>query len=205
MLKNLDFETAEEHKLIVEASDSGRPRLTSTMRLTVNVHDVNDNAPVFEEETYHFRVSNHLLTNSQVGQVKATDQDTSQNGRITYTLGDAHPGFGIYPNSGVIYVKDSTSTTAGESRVTLKVLARDQGSPALESSVDVVIVLESRNDRPPRFERDQYLFRVKEDTKVGEEVGQVSLDGNFGAGLKYRMRTPTTSFALDEISGIVKN
>ena len=159
MLKNLDFETAEEHKLIVEASDSGRPRLTSTMRLTVNVHDVNDNAPVFEEETYHFRVSNHLLTNSQVGQVKATDQDTSQNGRITYTLGDAHPGFGIYPNSGVIYVKDYTSPA--ESTVTLKVLARDQGSPALESSVDVVIVLESRNDRPPRFERDQYLFRVK--------------------------------------------
>ena len=101
----------------------------------------------------------------------------------------------------MIYVKDYTSPT--ESTVTLKVLARDQGRPALESSVDVVIVLEPRNDQPPRFERDQYLFRVKEDVGIGEEVGQVSLNRNFGAGLKYRMRTPTKSFALDEISGIV--
>ena len=103
LLKNLDYETSPEHKLIVEASDGGKPRLTSTMKLTVNVHDVNDNPPVFSEpDGYNFNL-NGGGDDGVVGLVKATDADAGRNGRVSYFVRDSEV-FGVYPNSGAIYL-----------------------------------------------------------------------------------------------------
>ncbi len=43
----LDYETVPSYNLIVQAEDQGIPILTGTMTLTINLIDVNDNAPVF--------------------------------------------------------------------------------------------------------------------------------------------------------------
>ncbi|XP_027765058.1 protocadherin gamma-B3-like [Empidonax traillii] len=48
----LDREQASEHRVTVVARDRGRPALWSEAELVLEVSDVNDNAPVFEEAAY---------------------------------------------------------------------------------------------------------------------------------------------------------
>ena len=86
---------------------------------------------------YTFRVSKDTAAiNSPIGLVKAIDGDAKRNGRITYSLEDDSSNFGIYPNSGAIYLKELGSGTT-----TLRVIAKDQGQPSLQTEVDVDVIV----------------------------------------------------------------
>ena len=54
---DLDFEVCKDYYLTVEAWDSGTPPLSSATMVTVELMDVNDNAPAFSEEIYNVLVS----------------------------------------------------------------------------------------------------------------------------------------------------
>jgi protocadherin-16/23 len=63
--QHLDFETAQRHTLIVTASDSGEPPLSSNLTIFVEVQDVNDNLPIFERNEYTIKVMESTPINSQ--------------------------------------------------------------------------------------------------------------------------------------------
>ena len=64
-----------------------QPRLKSSMKLTLLVHDVNDNEPVFDNSTYSGRIVASSATNgAPILTVRATDRDQGRNGRITYQV-----------------------------------------------------------------------------------------------------------------------
>ena len=87
LMKSLDYETETQHEIVVEAEDSGQPRLKSSMKLTLLVHDVNDNEPVFDNSTYSGRIVASSATNgAPILTVRATDRDQGRNGRITYQV-----------------------------------------------------------------------------------------------------------------------
>ena len=44
---SLDYETVPVYTLVIQAEDEGQPPLSSTAALSIDVLDVNDNAPVF--------------------------------------------------------------------------------------------------------------------------------------------------------------
>lgn len=48
--KHLDFESKQEYQLHIIASDAAH---TASTMLTIRVTDENDNAPIFEQTTYH--------------------------------------------------------------------------------------------------------------------------------------------------------
>ena len=56
LMLSLDYELETQHEIVIEAEDSGQPRLKSSMKLTLLVHDVNDNEPVFDNATYTGRI-----------------------------------------------------------------------------------------------------------------------------------------------------
>ena len=64
--QHLDFETSQRHTLIVTASDSGDPPLSSNLTIFVEVQDVNDNLPIFERNEYTIKVLESTPINSQV-------------------------------------------------------------------------------------------------------------------------------------------
>ncbi|XP_041276935.1 protocadherin gamma-B3-like, partial [Onychostruthus taczanowskii] len=88
----LDREQASEHRVTVVARDRGRPALWSSTELVLEVSDVNDNAPVFEEAAYSAYVAENNAAGALVLRVQARDADAGANGRVSYWLAGGSAG-----------------------------------------------------------------------------------------------------------------
>lgn len=56
-------------------TDTGVPQLTSTARVFVNVININDNSPHFNESEYHLNVNENAMKGTSIGFVHAQDAD----------------------------------------------------------------------------------------------------------------------------------
>lgn len=52
VIGSLDYESSPEYYLTVEATDGGSPSLSDVVTVNINVTDINDNTPVFSQDTY---------------------------------------------------------------------------------------------------------------------------------------------------------
>lgn len=68
LLRNLDYEKAQKHMIVVTATDGGNPPLRSNLTILIEVQDVNDNSPKFEQNEYSVNVLESMPANSQVSQ-----------------------------------------------------------------------------------------------------------------------------------------
>jgi len=83
-------------------------RQTATSMFVVNVVDVNDEAPRFNESDYFLSVAENLPSGTEVGRVSAYDADLPPNDQHTFTLDVTSPlkdVFGIDQLTGVIYTR----------------------------------------------------------------------------------------------------
>ncbi|OWK49626.1 Protocadherin gamma-B1 [Lonchura striata] len=78
----LDREKVSAYNITITATDRGRPALWSSTELVLEVSDVNDNAPVFEEAAYSAYVAENNAAGALVLRVQARDADAGANGRI---------------------------------------------------------------------------------------------------------------------------
>ncbi|MEQ2164547.1 hypothetical protein GOODEAATRI_007794 [Goodea atripinnis] len=82
----LDRETISSYNVTVSAVDEGTPPLSSQMSFRVDVADVNDNPPRFEQTSYTVYITENNAPGASLCVVKATDADDAENARITYTV-----------------------------------------------------------------------------------------------------------------------
>ena len=75
----LDREFMEQHVIMVEAEDAGKPSLSSLARLTVIVKDENDNSPVFTTDLFRASVPVDAKVGSRIFSVIASDMDWGEN------------------------------------------------------------------------------------------------------------------------------
>jgi protocadherin Fat 4 len=66
----------QHYIFVVQAQDSGRPSLSSTLTVYFNVVDLNDNAPLFDPMSYSNEVFENATVGSSVVTVSATDLDS---------------------------------------------------------------------------------------------------------------------------------
>ncbi|XP_037833456.1 protocadherin gamma-A11-like [Kryptolebias marmoratus] len=85
----LDRERASEYNITVSCSDEGVPSLSSSVTLTLQISDVNDNAPVFDRSSYEAYIVENNKPGLSIFTVKATDADWKQNARVSYILEDS--------------------------------------------------------------------------------------------------------------------
>ena len=88
------------------------------------------------------------------------------------------------------------------------VVAKDHGTPSLQTEVPVTILVADRNDQSPVFHNsDGYKFKVQENLPVGIQIGSIlATDDDFGPNgeVEYRLRTPgVTLFSVENNSGKV--
>ncbi|XP_014863728.1 PREDICTED: protocadherin alpha-11-like isoform X3 [Poecilia mexicana] len=151
----LDRENISTYEITVKASDEGSPSLSTIKVITVQVADVNDNAPRFTEPVIHVFVKENSPVGSKLCTISAIDTDADDNAKVTYRLSN---GFqkGI-PVSSVLSINSNTGGVISmqsfnyEELKTFKfqVQATDSGVPPLSSNVTVNVLILDENDNNP--------------------------------------------------------
>lgn len=62
-------------KFNVTVTDTGVPQLTSTAEIFINVININDHSPQFNETEYHLNVNENAIKGTSIGFVHAQDAD----------------------------------------------------------------------------------------------------------------------------------
>ena len=104
VMKTLDREKIAVYNVSAVATDLGTPSMSSTVRITVNIVDVNDNPPEFSRKVYHASVAENSLLGTEVVAVLAASTDVGVNAEIKYFIvgGNEHQLFTIDQNSGSV-------------------------------------------------------------------------------------------------------
>ncbi|XP_029667049.1 cadherin-89D isoform X2 [Formica exsecta] len=217
-------------RLFVLAKDSGG--LSDNITIRIHVMDVNDHAPVFDKSWYIFDLAEGTYSNHAVGEVRAFDADFGANADLSYELITSHEdsihtgnlsrSFHVDPHEGIIRVSGTLDRERAATH-RLLVVAHDQGSPSLSSSVEVEINVLDVNDNAPTFhgydelEKEGnrlpiYRVSVLENIPIGTQVAKVYANDSDFAGngnglilfdLSYQDRTEKQYFAVDSKEGII--
>ncbi|XP_036974824.1 protocadherin Fat 3 isoform X2 [Acanthopagrus latus] len=173
---DLDFEVCKDYYLTVEAWDSGNPPLSTATMVTIELMDVNDNAPAFSQDIYNVLVSEDASIGQSITRVSAEDLDSQVNGRITYSIlkGDRSNQFWIDPVTGLLKVNKRLDREL-VSRYSLSVQAFDSGSPAMSSTVILNIDVSDVNDNPPVFTPPNSTAIMQLNQAAGTTLVQLSV------------------------------
>ncbi|XP_031427753.1 protocadherin alpha-C2-like isoform X6 [Clupea harengus] len=153
----LDRETIAAYNVTLSATDGGTPPLSSQKTIQVDVADVNDNPPRFEQTSYTVYVPENNAPGNSLCTVKAQDSDVNENARITYTvLNDNNHGIpvtsyvSIKPDTGVAYALRSFDYESLR-EFHFQVKAQDGGIPPLSRVATVYIYVMDQNDHTPEI------------------------------------------------------
>ncbi|XP_068570885.1 protocadherin gamma-A11-like isoform X24 [Cebidichthys violaceus] len=203
---DLDRETASQYNITMTCSDEGVPSLSSSVTLTLQISDVNDNAPVFERSSYEAYIVENNTPGLSIFTVKARDADWNQNARVSYILEDSSVNgvpvssyVSVSADSGVIHAVRSFDYEQIKD-FHFRVKAQDGGSPPLSSNVTVKVMIQDQNDNPP-----QVLYPVQTGGSLVAEmvprsadvgylvtkVVAVDVDSGQNAWLSYKLQKAT--------------
>lgn len=153
----LDRETTAAYNVTLSATDGGTPPLSSQKTIQVDVADVNDNPPRFEQTSYTVYVMENNAPGASLCTVKAQDVDVNENARITYTvLNDNNHGIpvtsyvSVKPDTGIAYALRSFDYESLR-EFHFQVKAQDGGIPPLSRVATVYIYVMDQNDHPPEI------------------------------------------------------
>ena len=166
----------------VIAYDSGIPQLSAMATIHVNVININDNEPVFNQSSYRASIKENIGPGAYVAQVKATDADYGRFGKISYSIisisGNGNEDginnyFVISNDTGVIRVGPHAKIDRekGPRKLTLQVAASDEMEVSSKMSsimtfgsstgrrmisVPIYITIEDVNDNKPSFSLKEF-------------------------------------------------
>ncbi|NWW93291.1 PCDC2 protein, partial [Rhynochetos jubatus] len=167
----LDHEKAAAYNITVTATDSGSPPLSSQKVIHVEISDINDNPPHFEEPVYSVYIPENNPLGVLLCTIKATDPDVAENAYVSYSLLDGEieglpvaSYVSIKSDSGNMYaVRSFDYETLREFQVVVQ--AQDAGIPPLSSTVTVHIYVVDENDHAP-----QILYPTSTNTSAALEM-----------------------------------
>ncbi|XP_062342187.1 protocadherin gamma-C5-like [Osmerus eperlanus] len=194
--KALDREKQSVHQIVLTALDGGNPVRSGTTIIRVNVKDINDNEPQFEQATYKTQVHENAIRGVSVLNVKATDLDDGQNGEIEYGFG-AHTSdavkkaFAVNRESGEITVVGTLDYETSKS-YTFDVRAKDKGNPELEGHASVQVDILDENDNAPAVILTSLPSPVKENAPLGTVIALINVqDSDSGKNGHVKVQIPT--------------
>lgn len=194
------------------ATDSGRYDAKSTsIPVEINISDVNDNAPIFEEHPFRTRVPIGTQPGQNILRVSAKDADDGANGDIVYSLINEQekPKFRIHPNTGEVTASLSLSQDNGRT-YHLEVLAQDKGNPPKSAKGLIELQVGDLADLTPslKFQNDTYNVVVQENSAVGTEIVKITAVRTDGRRqrITYSIASGNNydTFAIDEDTGLLR-
>ncbi|KAM4744809.1 protocadherin-17 isoform 1-T1 [Anableps anableps] len=216
----LDREVQDEYNVTIVAKDNGIPPLNSTKSFTVKILDENDNVPRFTKSVYLLQIPENNIPGEYLGSVLAHDPDLGQNGTVYYSIinsnvsgGDVNTYVNVNAANGAIYAVRSFNYEQIK-YFDFKVLAKDAGSPHLESNATVRIsVLDVNDNIPvivlPLLQNDTAEIHVPRNVGVGYIVTTVrAVDNDYGESgrLTYEISDGNEEhlFEIDPVTGEIR-
>uniref|UniRef100_G3SHY8 Cadherin domain-containing protein n=1 Tax=Gorilla gorilla gorilla TaxID=9595 RepID=G3SHY8_GORGO len=151
----LDHESVSAYELVVTARDGGSPSLWATARVSVEVADVNDNAPAFAQPEYTVFVKENNPPGCHIFTVSARDADAQENALVSYSLVERRVGerslssyVSVHAESGKVYALQPLDHEELE-LLQFQVSASDAGVPPLGSNVTLQVFVLDENDNAP--------------------------------------------------------
>uniref|UniRef100_A0A8C4EAC9 Cadherin EGF LAG seven-pass G-type receptor 2 n=1 Tax=Dicentrarchus labrax TaxID=13489 RepID=A0A8C4EAC9_DICLA len=206
LVSHLDYEANKEYTLRIRAQDGGRPPLSNISGLvTVQVLDVNDNAPIFVSTPFQATVLENVPLGYSIIHIQAVDADSGDNSRLEYCLTETTPNFpfSINNSTGWIVVAAELDRESVDF-YNFGVEARDHGYPVMSSSASISMTILDVNDNNPEFTQRAYYMRLNEDASVGTSVVTVSaVDQDINSVVTYQISSGNTRnrFSITSQSG----
>ncbi|XP_069825346.1 protocadherin gamma-B1-like isoform X3 [Dendropsophus ebraccatus] len=216
----LDREIISSYNITIQASDKGSPEMTSRKVIRLDVSDVNDNAPAFEKSGYTAFIPENNSPGASIFSVQARDMDSEDNAKITYSVmsrSDEEDSLSSYismnPVTGVIYAQRSFDYEKHK-EFYIQIMARDNGSPSLNSSTTLRICIVDQNDNSPVIlypspELDSSTFEMvpwtSDQGSLVSKVVAVDADSGHNAWLSFFLLSSEPSlFSIDQQTGEIR-
>ncbi|XP_077427254.1 protocadherin Fat 1a isoform X3 [Vanacampus margaritifer] len=166
----LDHEETVQHQLRVRAVDGGVPALFADVVVTVDVTDLNDNAPMFAEPAYKAAVSELASRGHFVTQVQASDADSSDSDKLEFAIvsGNEDQSFAIDKHTGAIVISNHRQPQM-QPLYHLNVSVSD-GVYRSSAVVDVTVI--GANFHIPAFSQVEYAVELVENSPAGTLVAE---------------------------------
>ncbi|XP_075852256.1 protocadherin alpha-4 [Microcebus murinus] len=200
----LDRESVSSYDLVVTARDGGSPSLWATASVSVEVADVNDNAPAFAQPEYTVFVKENNPPGCHIFTVSARDADAQENARVSYSLVERRVGeralssyVSVHAESGKVYALQPLDHEELE-LLRFQVSARDAGVPPLGSNVTLQVFVLDENDNAPALlvrragsaggSVSELVSRSVGAGHVVAKVRAVDADSGYNAWLSYELQ-----------------
>uniref|UniRef100_A0A3B4ZA19 Protocadherin gamma-A3-like n=1 Tax=Seriola lalandi dorsalis TaxID=1841481 RepID=A0A3B4ZA19_SERLL len=186
-------------------------------RITVEVLDINDHAPVFpnKDKTVSFEISESAVVGVQFPLQSAEDLDVGLNGLQDYVLSPndnfilkqhANPDGSKY----VEMVLQKPLDREQRPHLSLKLIAVDGGTPQRSGTVNIDVTVLDANDNAPVFNQSVYKASMMENTMRGTSIITVNAtDADSGTNglIVYSLSKIKGSaadiFSIDENTGTI--
>ena len=203
----LDREQQSTYQIQVVANDGGFPQRSGTVNITINVQDVNDNAPAFSKDVFNISVNEDSPTNVPILRLAATDRDSAHNGALTFAFSSRtsqkiRDQFAVDQSTGdVILIKPLDFEK--DKRLQFMVEVKDHGSPTQQAQAAVIVNVADVNDNAPQI--DITLppggTNIAESIEVGSFIAHVSLsDADDGKNGEIQCSITNKHFRLEKFS-----
>ncbi|EHH26860.1 hypothetical protein EGK_16932 [Macaca mulatta] len=204
---SLDRESVSAYELVVTARDGGSPSLWATASVSVEVADVNDNAPAFAQSEYIVFVRENNPPGCHIFTVSAGDADAQENALVSYSLVERRVGeralssyVSVHAESGKVYALQPLDREELE-LLQFQVSARDGGVPFLGSNVTLQVFVLDENDNAPALLTprvggiggavSELVPRSVGAGHVVAKVRAVDADSGYNAWLSYELQPGT--------------
>ncbi|XP_061007495.1 protocadherin alpha-2 isoform X8 [Dama dama] len=200
----LDRESVANYEVVVTARDGGSPSLSTMASVSVEVADVNDNAPAFPQPEYTVFVKENNPPGCHIFTVSARDADAQENALVSYSLVERRVGeralssyVSVHAESGKVYALQPLDHEELE-LLQFQVSARDAGVPPLGSNVTLQVFVLDENDNAPALlppgpgggpsAVSQVVSRSVDAGHVVAKVRAVDADSGYNAWLSYELQ-----------------
>ncbi|RZF46512.1 hypothetical protein LSTR_LSTR009294 [Laodelphax striatellus] len=190
---------------LIPASEDEMQEVASSS-VKINILDANDNPPVFSQPSYSFTIPEDLTPGSLIANVTATDKDSGEFGKITYSLrGFGMDKFGTNLQHGNLYLLGKVDYEK-QSSYSLTMEAKDGGGRIVSTNIQVHLT--DINDNAPVFEFPDYRRTVREGATTFKPqfyVRATDADNDGKSRIRYSLLTSNSDvLTVDTVTGEVK-
>ncbi|CAL8374879.1 unnamed protein product [Arctogadus glacialis] len=174
--RRFDRERQREYSVTLTATDWAEEPLIGICQLNVQILDLNDNSPKFENLRYEYFLREDTMIGTSFLRVAAHDDDFGTNAAISYSMSLEEPEYlRVQPLTGWVYVNQPISQ---RTYITREVVATDGGNRS--TSVELAVTITNVKNQPPRWESPSYSVVVPENTARDTPIVTIKATSQLG-------------------------